>query len=515
MNLTTEPWIPVVWNDGHHDRVSLRNAFARGHEIRDLAVRPHERIALMRLLICVTQAALDGPNDYGDWLVCRDRIAPAALDYLTKWQPAFELFGDKQRFLQVADLKLVKADDESEGNSVSKLDLALATGNNTTLFDNAGGTDREFTPAELALALLAFQCFSPCGTIGVALWNSKPTAGWKSYPKVKPGQSDHAPCLAGNTLHALLRGGNLLETIRLNLLTKETVALFVPGNAWGKPVWEQLPASPSDDSAAKTFLGRFVPLARAIRLNEDGQTMILANGLKYPAFPGWREPTATIKTRERNGQPERAVLSVSLDRAPWRELHALAVKRVGQETNGGPVALQNLASDQPFDLWVGGLVAAGNGKLEDVVEAVFHVPAGMLTEPCQRAYEQGVDYAEKTSWRLGAAVVTYFKELGDDIGRPDARKRKRQIQRKSAAQFWTDVEREVGLLLAAVEQPAASWGETDWGRAVRRAARQALDAACPHDTPRQMRAYALALQTLTRPPREDSNDKPEEETNHE
>lgn len=515
MNLTIEPWIPVVWSDGRADRVSLRDAFARGHDIRDLAVRPHERIALMRLLICVSQAALDGPTDYGDWLTCRDRIATAALDYLAKWKPAFELFGDGQRFLQVVDLKSMKADDDGEGNSVSKLDLALATGNNTTVFDNAGGTEREFTPAQLALALLTFQCFSPCGTIGVALWNSKPTVGWKSYPSVKPGKSEHAPCLAGNALHSVLRGSNVLETVCLNLLTKETITLFMPGNTWGRPVWENMPMFPDDDSVAKTYLGRFVPLARAVRLNGDGRTMKLANGLKYPAFPEWREVSVTIITRERDGEPERAVLSAALDKAPWRELHALAVKRMSQNANGGPVALQNLAGDKPFDLWVGGLVAAGNGKIENLLEAVFHVPANMLTEPCQRAYEEGVVFAEKTSWRLGGAVVTYFKELGDDIGRPDARKRRQQIQRKSAAQFWTDIEGEVGLLLAAVEQPAAPWSETDWGQAVHRAARRALDAACPHDTPRQMRAYALALQTLTRPPREDSSEAPEEDTNHE
>jgi CRISPR system Cascade subunit CasA len=510
VNLTTEPWIPMVCSDGRHDCVSLRDAFLRGHEICDLAVRPHERVALMRLLLCVTQAALDGPDDYGDLLACADRIAPTAQDYLTKWQAAFELFGDQQRFLQVADLKPVKAGDDGEGNSVSKLDIALATGNNTTLFDNAGGMDREFTPARLALALLTFQCFSPGGRIGVARWNRTLTAG--------KGSSDHAPCLPGSMMHGVLRGSNLLDTVHLNLLSKDMVKLFVPHGAWGRPTWEQNPASPSDvvavENATQTYLGRLVPLTRAVRLDQGKDTMTLANGLDYPAFPDWREPTATIVIRQRNNQRERKVLNASLDKAPWRELHALAVKRIGQDTNGGVVALQNLTGDRPFDLWVGGLVA-DKAKPLDTVEAVYHVPAGMLTEPCQRAYEQGVDYAEKMSWRLGAAVVTYFKELGDDIGRPDARKRRQQIQRKAAAQYWTDIEREVGRLLSSVEQLSLNWGETGWGLGVRGAARRAIDAACPHETPRQMRAYALALQTLTRPPREDSNEKPEEDPSHE
>jgi len=51
MNLAIEPWIPVVQVDGRSGTVSLREMFETGHQIQDLAVRPHERIALMRLLI--------------------------------------------------------------------------------------------------------------------------------------------------------------------------------------------------------------------------------------------------------------------------------------------------------------------------------------------------------------------------------------------------------------------------------------------------------------------------------
>jgi len=97
MNLTTDAWIPIVWADGRPGTVSLCEAFERGHEIQDSTVRPHERIALMRLLVCIAQAALDGPEDYDDWKVCQPRIVPSALDYLQRWRHAFELFGGGQR----------------------------------------------------------------------------------------------------------------------------------------------------------------------------------------------------------------------------------------------------------------------------------------------------------------------------------------------------------------------------------------------------------------------------------
>src|SRR5439155_6835473 len=166
MNLTTDPWIPIVWAKGQPGTVSLCDAFAHGGEIRDLALRPHERIAVMRLLICIAQAALDGPPDHEDWKGCRSKIASDARAYLKRWTKAFELFGDGERLLQVDGLKKpANKNDDDEGGSVSKLDLALATGNNSTLFDNGGGSQRNFSTDRLALGLLTFQCFSPGGRI--------------------------------------------------------------------------------------------------------------------------------------------------------------------------------------------------------------------------------------------------------------------------------------------------------------------------------------------------------------
>ena len=86
MNLTHDPWMPVIAADGRKRLVSLRDLFASAHEIRDLSVKPHEKIALLRLLICITQAALDGPENLDSWEMCRDGIQPAAQRYLEQWQ---------------------------------------------------------------------------------------------------------------------------------------------------------------------------------------------------------------------------------------------------------------------------------------------------------------------------------------------------------------------------------------------------------------------------------------------
>lgn len=500
MNLTTEPWIPIVWDDGKPGRVSLTEAFSRGNEIRDLAVRPHERIALMRLLICVTHAALDGPNGYKDWKKCQSRIVPRALKYLYRWKDAFELFGSGQRFLQVGNLK--KRKDNNEDNAASKLDFALATGNNPTLFDNAGGSRRNPSTAQLALNLLTFQCFSPAGRIGVASWSGKETPG--------KGSSKAAPCIVDSMLHALVRGKHLLETIHINLLSRSQVAQLYGNERWGRPLWEQMPDGPVNDqsvhNATETYLGRLVLLSRAVLLDEGGDTMVLANGLKYAPYPAWREPTATVVVRHAKGQPKHTLLRASLDKAPWRELHSLTVKTLSQAGPGGPIALQNVSDDQAFDLWVGGLVA-DQAKLIDTVESVFHVPAAMLTDPGQRTYEAGVKYAEDIEFRLRRAVGVYHKELGDNLDRAEMRGQRKRVQSKATFQFWTEVEHRVDELLAVAADPTVlglkmDWHKTDWGRAVWRAALTAFARACPHATPRQLRAYALGLNRLYFKPKE-------------
>ncbi len=517
MNLTIDDWIPIDWNGGKPGTVSLSDAFERGHEIQDLAVRPHERIALMRLLICIAQAGLDGPADHDDWRACQPRIAPSALDYLDRWRHCFELFGDGQRFLQIANLNKPvtksKGDDDDEGNSTSKLDLALATGNNTTLFDNAGGSDRSFTTAELALMLTTFQCFSPGGRIGVALWNGLETSG--------KGSSNHAPCLAGGMMHSVLRGDHLLSTLHKNLMTKRQAEQFFRQESWGRPVWELMPRQLADAesvrNANRTYLGRLVPLTRAIWLGDDSPSLLLANGLDYGSFAedGWREPSATIVTRTVKGQPKRVVLQASIEKAAWRELHALTVKAISQTTNGGPAALQNISDEDPFDLWVGGLVA-NKAKPVDTTEAVFHIPATMLKETSQMIYEEGVKLANTVEFQVRKSVSVYHKALGDNLDRPEMRNRRQQIQSNATEQFWTDIESAVPGLLEVAARPESlgldhKWHGTVWGRSVWHAARAAYERSCPHETPRQIRAYALGLKALFASPAQQANSGTEQE----
>lgn len=477
MNLTVDPWIPAVRADGARDLFSLQGLFTEAHAVRDLAVKPHERIALMRLLLCITQAALDGPSDEDAWVECGPHIRPRVRDYLEKWRGAFELFGDGPRFLQLPGLRPGKETDD--GNPATKLDLALATGNNATLFDNAAGEERSVRAARVALNLLTFQCFSPGGRIGVALWDGKETAG--------KGSSNHAPCTPSSMVHTFVLGADLLGSIRLNLLSKQMVTDNVPAG-WGQPYWER-PLVCTDDPAAVrnatlTYLGRLVPLSRAIHLDGDGCSIILANGFDYPIFPVFREAAATVVQRK----DELGLLPASTGRSLWRQLPAITVKRrAAADPTAGPLALNHLSDDQEVTLWIGALVT-DKAKIGDVVEASYALPPGMLSEFGRVAYENAVKHAEESESALIQAVKVHAAEL--KVVSP-AYDRARQ-------HFWTRVEQQLPALFAVARDltPPDRLPASEWGNAVRAAARDAYEQSCPCQTPRQIQAFALGLRRL-------------------
>ena len=51
MNVAFDPWIPVVTTSGERKLAGLCTVLTEGDGLADLAVRPHERVALMRLFL--------------------------------------------------------------------------------------------------------------------------------------------------------------------------------------------------------------------------------------------------------------------------------------------------------------------------------------------------------------------------------------------------------------------------------------------------------------------------------
>lgn len=138
-------------------------------------------------------------------------------------------------------------------------------------------------------------------------------------------------------------------------------------------------------------------------------------------------------------------------------------------------------------LWIGALVT-DKAKIEDLVEATYTLPSGVLSEFGRIAYENGVKHAEESEAALIQAVKAYAGEL--KVASP-AYDRARQ-------HFWTRVEQDLPALFDVARRlvPPSELAASAWGAAVHSAALDAYERSCPRQTPRQIQAYALGLRRL-------------------
>jgi len=520
MNLVKEPWIPVVMQDGTPARVSLRDAFAKGEDIADLAANPCQRIALMRLLICVAQAALDGPKDEEDWLACKPRLVPAVLSYLDKWQHRFNLFGE-HAFLQVDGLTNIKttkkSDDESEKSS-DKLDMTLAVGSSHTLFDAEARSQNvvrtSTCPANIALNLLVTQSFSlGGGQSSKTKWNGENIDGSENG---KDNNNFTAGALSNQRAYTLIRGEDLLFTIHMNLITKNDVKSYMPSSEWGKPIWEEFPTSYHGDHVSKlrsNYLPNLVPLTRFCRISKQPPFNFIAytNGYAYSDdLSCYHDPSVSV-FYDKDDNP--CAVSLVEGRHPWRDLAAILEldRAIGSKRAKGARCinhvrtLQSKGENGVVDIWIGGMVNR-RAKIIDMVEWSAHFAIDGLGNLDLAFYRQCVGWAEKAELGLCREITNYSQKCGDPLFqkkengtfvRPD--KRSRELREKYLNEgrliFWNYLDRYVETLVKLSEKHETS-GLRVWENIIDSALHAAYDRTCPHETPRQIQAYAQGLKIL-------------------
>lgn len=500
MNLVKDPWISVLALDGKHRSVSLRESFAEGDKIADLALNPCQRIAVMRLLICIAQAALDGPADETAWAACRPRLRDAALAYLDKWRPRFELFGE-DAFLQVDGIEMPEEIEDQK--PLSTLDILSASGRSgqSSLWDHAVGHDfgKAQEPAGTAMNLLCCHCFSTSGRVGKANWQGT------TYVK----SAGVSPC--HNYLHTFILGDNLSDSIYLNLVSKKTVAssvVFDGEDRWGRPIWENMPAGPNDDlgilRAARTYLGRLVPLSRLTRIVQHKDVSWCVHGpppdkLKMERLPFFREPSATV-ILGRDGSEH--YIRVAPERHAWRELEAiLTITRASSPRVGGPLAfyrMTSLATRKGYStIWVGGSAKGDEEcKVDDMVDWRIPVPNALIGSTLLATYASGVDFANDGESRLQAGIKEYRKERVRIKSRGSADSIHSEASPDLARTlYWSALDRNCRILADTAADPAASL-DTAWLPRICAAMHAAYERACPHETPRQIQAYAFGLRHL-------------------
>jgi CRISPR system Cascade subunit CasA len=505
MNVAFNPWIPVVTLLGERKLVSLEEVLTKGSRHADLAVRPHERVSLMRLFLCVVHAALDGPKDIKEWREVPKRFPEAAKSYLDEWKDSFELFHKEKPWLQVAELNVVsekkkRGGDGEDWSPLSRLCFERASGINTTLFDHAsnGGPPTEYTPEEIALNLLTFQNFFVAG--GQAPHNT----AWGEVKMTKPPYPSGGPCAGKSILFTFLRGKNLEETIHLNLSTHNDLkTIYGDSSEWlGQPLWEKPIKSPDDkeaiDNATRTHLGRLVPQTRMLRINEDCRSVLIGPGFIYPKFQDEKNPfdpdqfATLVATKDQ----KRILLSARLDIAVWRELHSLLVRKKDADgtSTRGPLCLRNIQDNADCDIVVNALLTNPKQAAEivDLLESVFHIPSKLLQPQGTITYEIEVRNASIVAHHLGDAIKKYRKGSGD-------KSEKSSNYTLALTHYWTTIEKNLSLLFhhaGTLGTPAFDPKAPAWRKKLIAIGRESYELACSQETPRQLKAFAEGSREL-------------------
>jgi CRISPR type I-E-associated protein CasA/Cse1 len=401
-NLTTEPWIPVRWRKpgASASHVSLRDAFAQGLDIADLNCRPHERLALLRLLLAISQAALFEMEGFKEWRALGAdsyRTMRSTLEaYLVIHQDGFGLFDAVRPFLQMPGLlpaptkvkeakaKPVVEDEEGEDepqDSAKHIDLigmTSAQDNTSTLFDGTART-RGLTAPDAALALITFQNFALEKPQGVALKDGHMICrvGGRSPKDGKCGTSA-APCIAGNLIHTFAVGDSLLETVHLNLVPVTRLPkLKLPKDRLGPAPWDVEQVSrwlgqnrsdgkSFDPALSPSFIERLCPVSRFVLLDQpkDGRIWkaVITNGVAYPMWlldekgkstdqMAFQPPSAATYPLEINtgkGATKKTLkkdvfVKAESGKAFWRQAHQVALARTAEEKQSGkPACYHNL-----------------------------------------------------------------------------------------------------------------------------------------------------------------------------
>ena len=519
MNVAFDPWIPVVTLKGEPKLASLMEVLTEGNKLADLAVRPHERVALMRLFLCIAHAALDGPKDYDEWCRVPEMLPNEAEKYLMNQKDSFELFNKKKPWIQIGELTdakkalMTSEDAVSSWSRVSKLDFAFATGANSTIFDHQGlMEDRDYRIHQVIVSMVAFQCFSVGGLMGKIFWNGL-LCGELANPKKESGpiKSSDGPCVPSSMLHAFLRGQNMEKTIHINIPTYEDVRFCYNSQDIGKPVWEWMPSSLSDSksilNATTTYVGRLVPLTRFIRLHSSGSKMLLGNGLTYPFFSNGfpPEPSATVMVNNE----KRVLLAYRPSKAIWRELSAILTKRKSDNI-GGPLSLRAMQDSNGCDLTVVAL-SRDKATIVDTIESIYHIPKQLASTEGNIAYESEVKQAEFLGNRLGWAIEMYRKEIdGGWEGKlksagPKSGKLKNMLHSLATNHYWTMVEKNLSLLFSHIESIGAEEAiltRKKWRNMLFYAACEAYRIACGQETPRQIKAFSVGWSKLIKKSKE-------------
>lgn len=507
-NLIDEPWIPIA----DQGRVSLKQIFTET-KYRSLGGNPVQKIALLKLLLAIAQAAAT-PKDEQEWQALgAEGLAKRCLAYLDKWHDHFYLYGDKP-FLQMPQiLNLIKVRTTKKlagATTKSKIDDANLSGvpkgfgagfypdlpsNNNTFLSHTL-QKKTLSDADKAVFLISVMNFALGGkrveadmvSLGGAVLGNKYSA--------KAG-----PSIGGYVgyLHNFIFTGSVLSDLWLNLLSHKIIgSTGMWSEGLGRPIWENMPESEGDGTAndyKKTYFSVLVALSRFVLLSGEG--VYYMDGLNYPSTKdGWFEPSLILN---RTGK-EIKTKYVDPERRPWRELVGLlsfiaADTSSGFESLGLKISIERARDNLPLiAVWSGGLKVTGNSgdqsvkQSDDFVESVIWIDSENLGTSWFSQLKQEMDTLEQLAKNLYGCVINYMNKQSIDTSTQSSKGR--LIAAQTTQLFWQLCERDFQTLVDNCEPSEETNQERHkLRRKLSNYQQQAYDFYCPKATARQLDSW--------------------------
>ncbi|MDQ0288265.1 type I-E CRISPR-associated protein Cse1/CasA [Oligosphaera ethanolica] len=475
-NLIDNGWIHV---QSGNDLQSLRQIFTR-LELRRLSGNPVEKIAILRLLLAITHAAVSLPNRKAWLQLSLQDLSDIVCSYLDSWHDRFFLHGE-QPFMQFRQL------DQGKTSPFSVAQLNVATGNKVVL--NSWNMPTPIDPPGKVMALLR-QSFFACS--GKKFDND--IALSPGHAKKPSGTYGTLTGFCGY-LHTYLLGETLLDTVKNNLLTDDDLKQL-PFAGLGRPFWEDMPDGELSKRAQgykSSYQGQLLPMDKFVFLKEDG--MVMTEGITYDTYKtGLVDPAITMR---QDGKDIKTVWAKT-DKKPWRELTALLAFLKLDAINKSPhflsMGLEKLAYSQGIVMrfWTGGMQLSSNAGeqyisgMDDYVESEFHIPISVSTQGGFDFFQQMITELERLAKITYSSVVNYYDILNTEQKVANAL--------VAASKFWEAMEPRAQLILdlafscSADKQPKIEEEMNVWRKTVLRVYNQ----SCAKDSARQMTAWVKA-----------------------
>lgn len=427
-DLTQEPWLPVITQNGLYCELSLLEMFEQWGTLRELqADNPPTTLALHRFLLALLHRVYEGPKDEEHWEEIKADNGEQVLDYLQAHQERFDLLHPDRPFMQDPTLTVDMAGEIYQA-------YVLHGNNTSTVFchEHQWSGDSLAIPAAARL-VLRLHVFD--------------VGGRKTGSPVSAGV---IPTM--DAANVLVRGNSLKETLLLNLMQYDGEEK--PFEVYGEdlPAWEREP-QPAKERVPAGYVDYLTFQWRRVRLFWAGDRAInvaVHGGDRLPKIHSPADYEMAIAYAKNPKKPnDRYTVRLNLSRSLWRDSAAFLQS---SETGTCPRMISWLAELQGaklvgdrLDLQVLGLTV-DNAKPLGWVSEQLSAPMTYITEkPLWLALNSALQFAEQHQQVFRAFRGSPYGVLAAELNHPDASSFAKSLDGESL--YWATLDREFQDLL--------------------------------------------------------------------